>query len=372
MNSINKDSVVLFGLEFILLKENSEDNSFRSFDKPEYSLMNEFPLWSEGNPYFDNLDKYNDIEEELNQNKLDDYKLPEKDAIIDLDHLVIQAKVRTGSDQLGVIKMDVDNMGTLFRNNFDTQTKFKDASDDISSFWGLHLKQFWREKKFKDLNGLEHAFRDNILIVYAGGDDCFLMGGWDAIVNFAYRFKREFDCYFDKKITFSASLLLLQATTPVIQIGTLAEDELEHAKHFDNDRKDSISLFGEVFTWEEFGKINDLVQILAQLITGNGGNPPESKALLQKICLSARGYDALMRHATCQKQVNFQKVWNLSWFILRGVQKENRELVDRKIVTQYHDAVLTAITINEYASALIYPAAARITELLTRNINNHV
>lgn len=365
--AISNDSVILFGLKFKLIQE--EDAYIqRLFEDPEYALMNEFPLWRKCNPYFDNMEKYEQDERELKQHKDKDYRKPKLNEIIDLDHLALQAKMRTGSDQLGVMKLDVDDMGNMFKKTFNTQSRFKDASEALGFFWGLHLKNIWKEEKFRDLNNQPHAFRDNILIVYAGGDDCFLLGGWDAILHFASRFKKEFDDFFDEKITFSASVLLLQATTPVIQIGLLAEKELEHAKHFENNRKNSVSLFGEVFTWKEFDKICSLSHILFLLIKGNKRHAPESKALLQKIRLSARGYDALMKNMKLKNQVNFQKVWNLTWFILRGVQKENRDIVDRKIVSKYYDAVQTALTTQEYASALVYPAAARITELLTRKI----
>ncbi len=367
-SGIQANSVVLWGLKFLLEKENPKV----SFDDPKSSLMNPLPVWRNENPYFKRfLEGQKDDEIELKKNKGDDYETPKEGEIIDFDHLAIQAKERTGTDNLGILKLDVDNLGKMFRDDFNTQQKYIDASDAFCYFFGKHMKDFWKTQKFKGVDGNEHHYRDNILIIYSGGDDCFLLGGWDAVLEFAQMFRDEFKDFCNgiqdetKQPTFSAAILLLQASTPVIQIGHLAEDELNEAKQFSS-TKNAVSLFGEIFSWKEFSDMKDLTNVLADLIRGSDGNPPESKALLQKIRLSARGYDALMKKVELKKQVNFQKVWNLTWFIMRNVKKENKETVEREIVSKYHDAVLRALMTKEYSKALIYPAAARWTELLTR------
>ena len=163
-------------------------------------------------------------------------------------------------------------------------------------------------------------------------------------------------------ITFSAGLLIVDAGYPMIRLGHDAELVLEKAK---SGSKNSICLFGEVFQWGELTTIKELVETLTDLVTKEQN--PESKSLLQKIRMSAKGYRALMDKLEDRKQVNFQKVWNLTWFILRGVKKENHRKIDEQIVSKYHNAVLDALMNDNYSSALVYPAAARWTELLTRN-----
>jgi CRISPR-associated protein Csm1 len=369
-SGIQPDAVVLWNLKLKLEKE----NPVLPFNDPESSLMNSLPVWREGNPYFKrNLEGKNDEEVELQKNKGNDYETPKEGDIIDFDHLAIQAKARTGTYNLGILKLDVDNLGKMFRDDFNTEQKYKDASDAFSYFFGKHMKDLWETKTFKGVDGNEHHYHDNILIIYSGGDDCFLLGGWDAVLEFAQMFREEFKDFCSgiqdetKRPTFSAAILLLQTSTPVIQIGHLAEDELDKAKQFSS-IKNEVSLFGEIFTWDEFDKMKKLTAVLSDLIKGADGKPKESKALLQKIRLSARGYDALMKNVTMKKQVNFQRVWNLTWFILRNVNKDNKKRVESEIVSNYHDAVLEALNTKKYSKALIFPAAARWTELLTRKI----
>lgn len=371
---VKSDAVVLWGLKFQLEKEKPHF----SFDDSKSSLMNPLPVWREENPYFKRyLGGQNNEEDDLKKNKGDDYEPPREGKIIDFDHLAIQAKERTGTDILGVLKLDIDSLGGMFRNVFTTQQQFKEASAAFGYFFGKHMKDLWRTKTFKGADDNEHHYLDNILIIYSGGDDCFLLGGWDAVLEFAQMIRTEFDKYCKEKpilptnASFSAAILLLHASTPVIQIGHLAEDELNKAKQFSSS-KNAVSLFGEIFSWEEFSEMKDLSKVLSDLIHGTEGNPPESKVLLQKIRLSARGYDALMRNIELKKQVNFQKVWNLTWFIMRNLKKENKETVEREIVSKYHDAVLKALMTKEYSKALIYPVAARCTELLTRKTKEDV
>lgn len=370
---IHANAVVLWGLKFQLEK----DNPKVSFDHPKSSLMNLLPLWRNENPYFRAFnDGGNEADDYLENNrKIDDENLKLHD-IIDFDHLAIQANVRTGTDDLGILKLDVDNMGKMFREDFTSLYKYVNASEAFSYFFGKYIKDLWTTKTFKSVDEEEYRYCDNILIIYSGGDDCFLLGGWDAVLEFAQMLRDKFKDYSSgiknkaKRPTFSAAILLLRASTPVIQIGHLAEAKLEKAKQ--RPGKNTISLFGEVFSWEEFSETKELTIILSKLIKGADGAPPESKALLQKIRLSARGYGALMKKVELKRQVNFQKVWNLTWFIMRNVKNENKEKVEKEIVSKYHDAVLKALMTNEYASALIYPAAARWTELLTRKINQDV
>lgn len=364
---IQENAVVLWNLKFQLEKGKPKV----SFDDPQSSLMNYLPIWRIENPYWRAFENgLIEQENKLTENRKDKYNEPKINEIIDFDHLVIQSKVRTGTDNLGVLKLDVDNLGAMFRDVFTTRERYSNASDAFGYFFGKYIKDLWSHKTFTDIEGNPHHFRDNILIIYSGGDDCLLLGGWDAILEFAQMFRKEFKdfCsdlkYKEKDLSFSAAILLVQASTPVIQIGYLAETELEKAKLQPD--KNAISLFGEVFNWEDFNKIKMLTTTLSDLIGGAYGKPPESKALLQKIRLSARGYDALMKKAEIKKQVNFQKVWNLTWFIMRNVKNENKKEVETKIVNEYHDAVLKALMSREYAKALIYPAAARWTELLTR------
>lgn len=359
---IFEDAFSLAGYQFKLQEELGED--ITPFNKNGNYLMKDMPVWEAQNLYYKKYlekdEKILDLESNLQNSKTEKIKELKENDLIDLDHLELQAKFRTGTGKLASLKLDVDNLGKTFREKFNCRKLYQDASEAMSYFFGKHLLDIWNNEKF----GSDIPFKDNILIVFSGGDDCFLLGGWDAIFEFCLKLHKEFEIFVNSKMTFSAGLIIVDAGYPIIRLAADAEEALEKAK----EKKNSICLFGEVFNWQEFDEIKDLVNKLDKIVSNTDESKRENKALLQKIRLSARGYEALMNSIKSKQLVNFQKVWNLTWFILRGVKKENRQEIDDLIVSKYHDAVIKALSSKEYSSALVYPAAARWTELLTRNI----
>jgi CRISPR-associated protein Csm1 len=377
-NGIYENRLAFWGLQFILEEEIREGIIPFNSNDPSSFIMKEMPKWNDKNPYYKEYKKNDENSEivtwenEIKRKANNEYMAPTIGDLIDLDHLTMQAKQRTGTDNLGVLKLDVDNLGSMFRDKFTTLQQYKNASDAFSFFFGKYLFEIWGKESFQDTINNEYTFKDNILIIYAGGDDCFILGGWDAVIEFSIFIKAQFDNFADeflfkeKPISFSAGFLMVDVSYPIIRIGDLAEEMLSKAKN--KDGKNAVCLFGETFSWRELSKIKDITNILVELIQGNPEKNilPESKSLVQKIRLSTRGYEALIKGITTKKKINIQKVWNFTWFILRGVKKENRDYIDSHIVSQYHDAVLKALMNQEYSSALVYPAAARLTELLIR------
>ena len=45
----------------------------------------------------------------------------------------------------------------------------------------------------------------NVVIVYSGGDDIFLVGSWNDVIKFAKDLRVNFDKYTCNKLTFSAA-----------------------------------------------------------------------------------------------------------------------------------------------------------------------
>jgi CRISPR-associated protein Csm1 len=330
-------------------------------------IMKEMPIWTEENPYYQAWKNGNgmaDGEETKRIVQEEDETELKVGELIGLDQLGKQAKMRTGTDKIGVVKLDVDNLGTLFNEQFKSEASFIMASDAMSGFFGPLLQNVWETGTFAN----HHKYSDNILVIYAGGDDCFVLGGWDAIGEFTYSLQEAFDEFVDglpSRITFSAGLLIVGSSYPIIRLGSLAEKALEKAKC--RKGKNGVCLFNEVFSWDEFQKARKIAAELKRFIQKG-----EKKAILQKIRLSAKGYDSLMKGVKLKNQVNFQKVWNLTWFLLRSISKENKEEFTEQIVNKYHEAVLNTLINKDFSSALVYPVAARITELSTRKKEEYV
>ncbi|GHT12907.1 hypothetical protein FACS189426_17010 [Bacteroidia bacterium] len=352
---LTHNSISLFG--YTLTLSESGHNPQTSF--------NEMPVWREENVYFKNkgedlVKKWESEFAEKNNADLED--VIKAGNLIDLNHLGLEARFRTGTDKIAAIALDVDNLGDFFKNK--NIEELKVAENGLKTFFIDKMGELWKKEKFNEAD----YYQDNILILFSGGDDCFILGAWDASIHFLNLLHAEFKEFAQNKkllirgnpCTFSASILFVDASFPMIRLGDMAEDMLSIAK---KGNKNSICLFEQKFTWKEFNDIIMIANTLQDFIQKKG----ESKALVQKIALSAKGYKNLVNGIKLSKPLNMQKVWNLTWFILRGVKEENRQAVDDKVVRKYHEAVVGALANKEYSNALVFPFAARIAELLIRN-----
>ncbi len=150
-----------------------------------------------------------------------------------------------GIEALGIFKADVDNLGLLFacgmRQERLTLSRLATMSRQLNNYFSIFLPyKLKTDDNFK-----------NIYTVFAGGDDLFLIGPWNKIIEFAGFLNKSFKDYVcqNEKITISAGVALHKPNTPVL---TLAETS-EHALHASKSKgRDSITIFGETVKWNRF------------------------------------------------------------------------------------------------------------------------
>ena len=195
-------------------------------------------------------------------------------------------KESCGIKRLGIIRADVDNLGQSFVSGFngpyETITRTAVFSRKLSMFFKLHINKIL-ENGGCMLDKSESKKR-NAVIVYAGGDDLFIVGAWDDIIGFAVDLQKSLAHYSQGMLTISAGIGLYPDKFP---IAAMAEQvgELEHfSKTYDNESKNAVTLFnGEnSYHWDEF--INEvLFEKLSALQEYIGNNSEHDKALLYKM-----------------------------------------------------------------------------------------
>ncbi len=291
-----------------------------------------------------------------------------KKGIITFDSLASFAKQRTGSDLLASLKIDIDDLGNCFKN-----LKTKEAADKLSNkltdFFGNELKNIRRNEKFQ-FNEIEYEFKDNIYLVFAGGDDSFLLGGYDAVLEFAKfihaKFRKfakktlkEKDLQLKKEITCSASIILFKPTFPLLKLATKAEEDLARAKNASKN-KNRISVLGEIFTWNEFYHLLKITAKLVDLIKKG----KESKALISRIRDSSKGFAAALQHSH-KGRMDIPRVWRL-YYYLRNVKRGNKKEIE-ELIKEYEELILNAFMNKEKGNPMIFPVAARLAEYELKN-----
>ena len=158
-----------------------------------------------------------------------------------------------GRELLGFLKADVDNLGFIFSLGFGSRlsaARFTSVSRMLNLFFSEYLVELVRTEY------------PDIYVVFAGGDDLFLIGPWWQTIDFAISLRKKLSLYCsgNPDITLSSGILIARPRLPMRKAIDLVEDSLDAAKKFkDQTRiKDSINILGETFSWRELEELLEL------------------------------------------------------------------------------------------------------------------
>lgn len=184
------------------------------------------------------------------------------------------AKDSKGIARVGILRADVDNLGSAFVSGFDnkenhnryvTISRTATFSRQMSLFFKLHINKLLSNPVFT-LDGQKKDGR-KVTIVYSGGDDIFLVGAWDEIIETAIDLRRSFAKYTEGTLSLSGGIGLYTATYPISASSVEVEEDVEESKSLPS--KNAITLLkdGEehplqtdstvmisdgTYTWQEF------------------------------------------------------------------------------------------------------------------------
>ena len=159
-----------------------------------------------------------------------------------------------GVEALAILKADVDNMGKFLEKSdvTDSFESFDKFSKTMDNFFSLYIPKMMKEKY------------PDTYTVFAGGDDLFLLGAWDEILQLARIIRGEFKSFVkDNTLSISFGIAIAKPTTPISYLAEYTEKLLKEAKEIDG--KDAISLFGETVKWKEY---NNTYKKLEKLFKG--------------------------------------------------------------------------------------------------------
>lgn len=211
----------------------------------------------------------------------------ENDEVMTFDDLAKSScKIDKGIKRLGVLRLDVDDLGIAFSSGFvsdkdkiednlryATLSRYADLSKDISMFFKVAINKIcagdliggvdFEEKAFNIL-GIAKAQKRKVNIIYAGGDDLFLVGAWDEVLEVAIDINRAFKQFTNGRLTLSAGMAMFSPTYPISKMAEIAGLLVQMSKNRKD--KNSIALFGmetnlkangkpeckHIYTWADF------------------------------------------------------------------------------------------------------------------------
>lgn len=230
--------------------------------------------------------------------------------------------------KLGVLRMDVDGLGKRFEVGFKSITEYKFFSKRLEDFFENETKEIQKEKEFCDY----------LNIIYAGGDDLFVVGRWDKVADFAERIHKEVDARFSQDgITISGGMVIVNPKFPIAKAAELAGMAEDAAKQFQNGDKNAFCLFGKTVSWnDEFEVVKYYRDKFVTLIN----KYDLSKSLLHKIILYASIADRNKVRRSEGKTEDYSYIWHVSYYLTRYMNryKSNdevcafcRDLRDKKL-----------------------------------------
>lgn len=202
-----------------------------------------------------------------------DYHVREGHSVATFEHL---AQNSQGINRIGVLRADIDNLGQAFVSGFmrknDTEpakyltiSRTATLSRSLSMFFKYHLNGILSGEKLLgkpfSLNGAERTEPRQVNIIYSGGDDLFLVGSWQDIIECAVDIQKTFTQYTQGTLTLSAGIGVFSDKYPLVR---MAEDtgQLESIAKKIDANKNAVALFGNdyikhCYHWQQFE--NDVV-----------------------------------------------------------------------------------------------------------------
>jgi CRISPR-associated protein Csm1 len=262
----------------------------------------------------------------------------------------VMAYQSRGIRRLGVLRMDVDNLGKLFSEGLGNQatlSRVAALSFAISLFF-----EGWVEV-LAERPGKEEG-RDRLYSIYSGGDDLFFVGSWDAVVELARAIRADFSRFAAEHpgMHASAGIALVGGKYPLYQAAEDAGRAEKQAKalHWRDESgerrtKDAISFLGQAVPWHRFGTeaceeknrqtVHGLAHLLDHLTASGGDGKGAPKALLQMLIRLQEQYQEVAeararlgedRNRAREPQVYYGPwMWRGYYFLKRMARRLERE-----------------------------------------------
>ena len=221
-----------------------------------------------------------------------------------------------GSTDLGILRMDVDGLGKRFIDGFNSIAEYKTFSKRLVDFFEKETKNIQQEPDFKPY----------LNIIYAGGDDLFVVGRWDKVIDFAERIRQETSNRFGSDgISISGGIAVVQPKFPISKAAELAGDAENAAKQFNNGEKNAFHMLGKTISWDkEFDYVKSFKQQFVSLIE----NYDLSKGILHKLMLYSSIADRNKVLRKEGKPEDFSYIWHISYYLTRYIKRyENNQTV---------------------------------------------
>jgi CRISPR-associated protein Csm1 len=189
-----------------------------------------------------------------------------------------------GIKRIGVLRADVDKLGQTFMTGFVKNGSYKNLTLSRTATLSRQLSYFFKQKINTIIDGKK------VNIIYSGGDDVFIVGQWNDVIEASLMLQNEFGVFTQNSLQLSAGIGIYGVKFPVKRFAENS-GELEHTSKTNG--RNRVTLFDKEFcyTWDVFRK--NVMEEKHQLIKNffSGEDNERGTAFLYRILELIRGGD---------------------------------------------------------------------------------
>lgn len=268
--------------------------------------------------------------------------------------------------RLGILRMDVDNLGNIFQNGIPQEKASLARYAALSRSFDYFFSGYINSIVLQDENV------DKSFIIYSGGDDLFIVGEWNKIIQIAKTIREDFNKYTCGNPLFSISggIAILNTKFPIIAGAEESANEESLAKKHSchGKEKDSISFMDTPLHWcDEFPAVEKLRNCLVELLI----NDKLPKSFLSKVLLHASTAN-IINH----RIMNVKTYWIMSYDMKRVIERTKNEEVKKlasncqKEIWENGNHLNGEPITTDYHILELWAFACRWAELEYRMLNN--
>ncbi len=172
----------------------------------------------------------------------------ERDEIVRFGKLAEIPRKNEAAEFLGVLKMDVDNLGLIFAKGY------AEREQSVSKIANLSRMLEWFFSGY--LNSLMQG--RNIYTTYSGGDDLLLIGAWDDVLETAGKIQQEFAafCGHHPELHLSGGIILCKGKYPIGLAAAEAGEKLDAVAKTED--KNALAFLERRIEWSEWPQVQRL------------------------------------------------------------------------------------------------------------------
>jgi len=289
------------------------------------------------------------------------------------------AEASDGVKWLGVLRMDVDSLGDVFKKGlgeYATISRMSTLSESLRLFFEGWVPQLCRQHNCFNLATGEG--KDRLYLIYAGGDDLFVVGAWSVLPELAKQIRDDFHAFVGgDHVTLSGGIAIEHQKFPLYQLANDAKYALDdQAKEFKRPNggrpKDALCFLQTALGWERFEEVTQWKDKLMSMLKPTGDITALPRAFLTRLTEIHALYadnGARWRRLHRQGQITLEQMkevihydkwqWRLIYQLSRFGEryKDHKDKISelQQAITREHDGLI-----------MVLHVLARWTELLTR------